>query len=77
MLRFSEIYNEKRKCHPSKTPIDINGVDIDNILILKKYPAGKKRFYIRYLNHSDDNITRIFVSLPKKMMLNKSITTYQ
>ena len=36
MLRFSKIHVEKRKFHSSKTPIDINGVDIDNILVLRK-----------------------------------------
>ena len=33
MLKFGENVIEKCKCHSSKSPIDINNFDIDNILV--------------------------------------------
>ena len=49
MLRFGEIYTEKCKSHLMKELTDINGVDIDRILVSNKYTILK--YFIGYTNY--------------------------
>ena len=41
MMKFSKIYIEKHKFHSTKKSIEINDVNIDNILVSKKYHVRK------------------------------------
>lgn len=44
MVKFGKKYVEKRKLYSAEEPTDVNGVNIDNILVSNKYHIGKRNF---------------------------------
>ena len=67
MLKFGEIYREKRKFHFSKKLININDFNIENILGSNKYNIGEEwfKFFIGYVNKFDDEIKPLLTKLSK------------
>ena len=47
--------------------MDINDVNIDNTLLSSKYHFGRKnlKYYVGYVNHSNDSIKPLIIKLPK------------
>ena len=57
---FDDIEIEKRKCHYSKYPININNVDIRKIMMSYKVFFGKKGFKY-FIGYKDDENVKDFI----------------
>ena len=65
IIKVGYVYSGKREFHSTKNPVDIKNVNIDDILTSNRYLIGKNslKHFIGYLNHSEDVITPLFLTL--------------
>ena len=65
IIKFSDIEIEKQKFHQHKSPILINNLNINKILVSKKVSFGKKGFKY-FISYKDAKIIRtLCIFFPK------------
>ena len=81
VLVFGNIEIEKNKFYHYKSPVPLRNIDIEKVLVSKKFFLAKKKThkYFHYL-HKDDKVKPLHIMLPKtsaSVKINEGQTKYE
>ena len=64
-INFDGKENKKSDFYKNKKPFQIDGTDVNKILVSKKEPCGTKNALKYFIGYNDDVIRPLFVILPQ------------